>query len=203
MMLCVSTSWAKPKNADGKKAAPAAVKVMVVGLPHNVSSNYYPISMISEETGIPTDSVVATYNNAIAQNIVANNKDASVEFFIPTDHAEMQMVTDKIALKGDNAEQKMADLSEVAPQDFDRLLAQNDADYVLFLNQHYLKWQEKPMQTVFHITSYSLFDRDRQEVAHGNNNFTSINLESKDKLQKDARKSSSKIASAVVKNLER
>lgn len=57
----------------------------------------------------------------------------------------------------------------------------------------------KPLRTLFHITSYSLFDKNQKEVTRGNNYFTSMNLESKDKLSKDSRKSSSKIVSTIVK----
>ena len=86
---------------------------------------------------------------------------------------------------------------------YEQLIKDTDSDYVLFLNQHYLKWQEKPLRTLFHITSYSLFDKNQQEVTRGNHYFTSMNLESKDKLSKDSRKSSSKIVSTIVKNLSK
>lgn len=204
VVLLPGNAWGKSKVKDAARAsAPDKVRVMVVGLPGNVCSNYYPISMISEETGIPSDSVAVAYNNAIAQNIVSTNKSSRISFFIPANKSGVNDVTSKIDLKGDVAEDRQADLSRVGAETFRRLLSQNNADYVLFLNQHYLKWQEKPMQTLFHITSYSLYNNDMQEVAHGNNNFASFDLESAEKLHKDARKSSSKILSAVVKNLSR
>lgn len=203
LVLCPANAWGKNKVGAGKTAAPGAVRIMVVGLPDNVSSNYYPISMISEETGIAPDSVDVAYNSAIAQNIISNNKDERISFFVPANTSGMTSVMEKIGLKGDEAGEKRADLSRVGADAFRNMLARNDADYVLFLNQHYLKWQEKPMQTVFHITSFSLFDGTMREVLYGNNNFTSINLENREKLRKDARKSSSKILSTIVKKIPR
>jgi hypothetical protein len=144
--------------------------------------------MISQETGIPADSVVYVYNIAIAANIIDGNKNDGVEFIMPKNSGEMRAVIQKVSLQGDEALNKSANLSQVSGNEYQQLLADNDADYVLLLNQHYLKWQEKPMQTVFHITSYSVFDKDKNEVIHGNNNFTTMSLEGQEKLYRDARK---------------
>mgnify|MGYP003603880218 FL=1 len=204
MMCWVSALSAgnKVSGAKGTKTS-EALKVMVVGLPDNVRSNYFPLMMISQETGIPADSVVYVYNNAIAANIIDGNKNDGVEFIMPKNSGEVRAVIQKVSLQGDEALNKSANLSQVSGNEYQQLLADNDADYVLLLNQHYLKWQEKPMQTVFHITSYSLFDKDKNEVIHGNNNFTTMSLEGQEKLYRDARKCSSKILSSVLKTLDR
>ena len=83
-----------------------------------------------------------------------------------------------------------------------KVLDNADADYLLVLNQHYLKWQDQPLRTLFHIVSYTLFDKDKNEVYRGNNFFTCMNLENPDKLRKSSRKSSSKIASTIIKTLD-
>lgn len=51
----------------------SAVNVLIVGL-DNVGSNYFPESMITEETGIPQDSIGDTYNRIITRNIIQSNK---------------------------------------------------------------------------------------------------------------------------------
>ena len=76
-------------------------------------------------------------------------------------------------------------------------------DYVLFLNKHYLKWQDTPLRTLFHFVSYSLYDRNLHEVTKGNNYFTCMNLEKEAKLSKASRKSSSKIASEIIKSIDK
>ena len=66
---------ASPADEEGaNKANNNLVKVLVIGLHDNVESNYFPGSMITEETGIPTDSIDYTYNQIIAKNIIASNK---------------------------------------------------------------------------------------------------------------------------------
>ena len=182
---------ASPADEEGaNKANNNLVKVLVIGLHDN------------EETGIPTDSIDYTYNQIIAKNIIASNKNKKYQFVISEKAAAISSLLDKIRLEGEE-EERYADLSQVDDNRYEQLIKDTDSDYVLFLNQHYLKWQEKPLRTLFHITSYSLFDKNQKEVTRGNNYFTSMNLESKDKLSKDSRKSSSKIVSTIVKSLSK
>lgn len=203
-VLCATGSvFASPAGEEGAdKANDNLVKVLVIGLLDNVESNYFPCSMITEETGIPVDSIDYTYNQLIARNIIASNKNKKYRFVTPEKAAVVSGLLEKIKLEGEE-EEMYADLSQVDNNRYEQLIKDTDSDYVLFLNRHYLKWQEKPLRTLFHITSYSLFDKNRNEVTRGNNYFTSMNLESKDKLSKDSRKSSSKIVSDIVKSLSK
>lgn len=201
-VLTVGSVSASSADEEGVKANRNAVKVLVVALPDNVDSNYFPNSMISEETGIPTDSIDYTYNQVMVRNIIAGNKDKKYQFVTSQKTALISKLLDEVKLQGEE-EEKYADLSQVDDSSYEQLIKDTDSDYVLFLNQHYLKWQEKPLRTLFHITSYSLYDKNQKEVTHGNNYFTSMNLENKNKLSKDSRKSSSKIASSIVKSLEK
>lgn len=201
-VLTIGSVSAYSADENGVKANRNMVKVLVVALPNNVDSNYFPNSMITEETGIPTDSIDYTYNQVMIRNIIAGNKDKKYQFVTPQRTAHISKLLDEVKLKGEE-EEKYADLSLVDDSSYEQLIKDTDSDYVLFLNQHYLKWQEKPLRTLFHITSYSLYDRNQKEVTRGNNYFTSMNLENKDKLSKNSRKSSSKIASYIVKSLEK
>ena len=54
------------------------------------------------------------------------------------------------------------DLSAVPTEELQKVLDNADADYLLVLNQHYLKWQDQPLRTLFHIVSYTLFDKDEK-----------------------------------------
>lgn len=176
-------------------------KVLVIGL-DNVNSNYFPQSMITEETGIPTDSISYTYNKIITNNIIQANKDKGYTFVSPVVSSEINEIIDDIQLKGEE-EERYIDLSSIDNNEYHRLIDASNADYVLFLNQHYLKWQEKPLRTLFHFVSYSLYDKNQKEITKGNNYFTCMNLEKADKLSKASRKSSSKIASTVIKSIKK
>ncbi len=187
------------KGASGKNNA--VVKVLVVGL-DNVNSNYFPESMITEETGIPEDSIGETYNRIITDNIILANKDKGVAFISSENISDADQLLGNVVVKGEN-EESYADVEHIDHKNYQQLMDEAQADYVLFLNQHYLKWQEKPLRTLFHFVSYSLYDKNQQEVTKGNNYFTCMNLEKADRLTKASRKSSSKIASAIVKSIDK
>jgi len=187
------------KGASGKNNA--VVKVLVVGL-DNVNSNYFPESMITEETGIPEDSIGETYNRIITDNIILANKDKGVAFISSENISDADQLLGNVVVKGEN-EERYADVEQIDHKNYQQLMDEAQADYVLFLNQHYLKWQEKPLRTLFHFVSYSLYDKNQQEVTKGNNYFTCMNLEKADRLTKASRKSSSKIASAIVKSIDK
>lgn len=57
------------------------------------------------------------------------------------------------------------------------------------------------MRTVFHIVSYTLYDKDQKEVLSGNQFYTAMKLESADKMKQISRKSTAKIAASVAKSL--
>lgn len=201
MVLTVVPAVAGTASDSPKSVNTTAVKrILVVGLPDNVESNYFPVSMIAEETGIPADSVDYAYNQAVAENIILSNKDKRFCFLPLKGCQEKENWMNSIELKGDE-EAKYADLSKVDETVYRQWMAAAGADYVLLLNQHYLKWQEKPLRTLFHITSYSLYDKNHREVTRGNHYFTSMELDNRAQLEKDSRKSSMRIAQNVVKSL--
>ena len=201
MVLTIIPAVAGPVSDTSKSDDAAEVKkILVVGLPDNVESNYFPVSMIAEETGIPEDSVDYAYNQAVAENIALSNKDKRFCFLPLEDCQEKEAWMSGIELKGDE-EAKYADLSKVDENVYRQWMAAAGADYVLLLNQHYLKWQEKPLRTLFHITSYSLYDKNHREVTRGNHYFTSMELDNRAQIEKDSRKSSLRIAQNVVKSL--
>ena len=159
------------------------------------------VGMIAEETGMKADSIDQTYNTIIAENIAASVKNGDCKF-IPANATQVTgQVLNEIKVNGES-EDCYSDLSAVPTEELQKVLDNADADYLLVLNQHYLKWQDQPLRTLFHIVSYTLFDKDKNEVYRGNNFFTCMNLENPDKLRKSSRKSSSKIASTIIKTLD-
>lgn len=179
----------------------SAVNVLIVGL-DNVGSNYFPESIITEETGIPQDSIGDTYNRIITRNIIQSNKNKEFKFISSQNLKGVENLIDKVKLNGKD-EDTYVDLSQIKTEDYNKLLTEAHADYILFLNKHYLKWQEQPFHTLFHFVSYSLYDKNCKEVTKGNNYFTCMNLEKADKLGKASWKSSSKIATTVIKSIEK
>ena len=196
--LCVNTSFAE-KLSEGDGVQPK--QVLIVGLKDNVRSNYFYKGMIAEETGMQADSVDFVYNHIIAENIAGNTKSKAYKFVLANEDSIPADFFEEVKIN-ENEEECASDLSSVPLDEMRKIMNDADADYLLVLNQHYLKWQDQPLRTLFHIVSYSLFDKDKKEIITGNNFFTCMNLEEPNKIRKMSKKSSVKIASNVIKALE-
>ena len=183
--LCVNTSFAE-KLSEGDGVQPK--QVLIVGLKDNVRSNYFYKGMIAEETGMQADSVDFIYNQIIAENIAGNTKSKAYKFVLANEDSIPADFFEEVKIN-ENEEECASDLSSVPLDEMRKIM--ND-----------LKWQDQPLRTLFHIVSYSLFDKDKKEIITGNNFFTCMNLEEPNKIRKMSKKSSVKIASNVIKALE-
>lgn len=199
LMIVPLLSWSK-KEVTGKSAE-AQAQVLIVGLNDNVKSNYYFKEQIAEETGIQADSIVQQYNDIISRNIMAASANSACTFIPAGKDDSYAELVDKIEVTGEG-EDCNSNLSRLSTEELQTALEHAHADYLLVLNQHYLKWQQQPMRTVFHMVSYTLYDKNKKPVLSGNQYFTSMNLEKPERIAQISRKSSSKIASSVAKSLD-
>lgn len=197
--LCLSSVL--KVGAEEKPTKKAEVKVLILGLSDNVKSNYYYEASIAEATGINEDSIVTEFNRIIAGNIEDALPKSTCKFLAASKSGAADSILSKIECIGE-AEQANSNLTALPATIYQGMLDKADAKYMLVLNQHYLKRQDQPMRTVFHIVSYTLYDEDRKEVFKGNQFFTSIKLESADKIKVLSRKTAAKIAFSVAKVLE-
>ena len=207
MILLTSLSlvfaFASQARETGKESDNSSTKnVLMLGLRDNVKSNYFHKGMITEQTGIKEDVIDMEYNIIIMENIMASANGACN--FIPTSadtHAHVHKWCNLIKVNG-NGEECCSDLSTIPTDEYRNALDISEAEYLLVVNQHYLKWQSKPMRTLFHIVSYTLYDKNQNEVYRGSSYFTSMNLEHPDKLRKTSSKTSSRIASTIVNQIK-
>lgn len=197
LMIIPALSWGK-KDVTSK---PAEAQVLIVGLNDNVKSNYYFKEQIAEETGIQADSIVQQYNDIISRNIMAAAANSACTFVPAGKDESYTGLVSKIEVTGDG-EDCNSNLSKLSTEELQNALEHAHADYLLVLNQHYLKWQQQPMRTVFHMVSYTLYDKNKKPVLSGNQYFTSMNLEKPERIAQISRKSSSKIASSVARSLD-
>ncbi|MDR3141603.1 MAG: hypothetical protein LBU37_07765 [Tannerellaceae bacterium] len=200
VLCCYSAGVSQAKNKrDGNSHA---TNVLMLGLNDNVRSNYFPKVMITEETGITEDRIDEEYNTIIMDNIMAANNGACK--FIPasvTVETSAHKWAGLIKVNGEGDE-CYSDLTPVPADEYRKTLDMAEAEYLLAINQHYLKWQETPMHTLFYIVSYTLFDKDKNEIYRGSSYFTSMNLERPEKLRKISGKTSSRIAASVINQLK-
>ncbi len=194
--LIIITGVSSPMSAKENKTekTQSLKKILILGLNDNIKSDYYYKELIAEESGIPTDSLELVFNNTIASNIAQSR----IDFTTPQELGKCAEVINSIRVKGEQ-ENCTSDLSRVDNQCFSSLLKNAGADYVLILNRHYLKKQEEPFNTLFYFVSYSLYNKDKQELLNGSNYFTAMRIESAEAMRKASRKSADKIATSILK----
>ena len=84
------------------------------------------------------DSIDQTYNTIIAENIAASVKNGDCKF-IPANATQVTgQVLNEIKVNGES-EDCYSDLSAVPTEELQKVLDNAGADYLLVLNQHYLK----------------------------------------------------------------
>ena len=194
--ILVTASQAKERrnsNLSGKS-------VLMLGLADNVKSYYFSNTTIAEKMGVEENMIDREYNAIIMENIMTSANSAYKFIPVCAETSVPEWIS-KIRVEGE-ADNCYSDVSMVPSDEYRNVLDMAGAEYLLVLNQHYLKWQERPMLTLFHIVSYTLFDKDQNEVYRGNNYFTSMSPEPLDKLKKISSKTSSRIASAITNQIK-
>lgn len=174
--------------------------VLMLGLTDNVRSNYFSKITITEGMGVNENMIDKEYNAIIMENIMTSTNGA-FKFIPACDETSASEWISMIRVEGE-ADKCYSDVSMVPNNEYRNALDMAGAEYLLVLNRHYLKWQDKPMLTLFHVVCYTLFDKDQNEVYRGNSHFTSMNLETPDKLRKLSEKTSSRIASTVINQIK-
>lgn len=195
--ILVTASQARER---GNNNITSGKHILMLGLTDNVRSNFFSKLMITEEMGVNEDMIDKEYNSIIMENIMTSANGTCKFIPVCAETSAPEWIS-MIRVEGE-ADKCYSDVSMVPSDDYRNVLDMAGAEYLLVLNQHYLKLQEKPMLTLFHIVSYTLFDKDQNEVYRGSGYFTSINPERPDKLKKISVKTSSRIASTITNQIK-
>lgn len=181
-------------KTDNMKTSQSSKKILIIGLNDNIKSDYYYKELISEESGIPSDSLERVFNQTIAAHLIQSSN----EFSLLNDIDNYPTITNNIRVDGDK-EKCTSNLSMVDNQQFKDFLEDTGAEYLLILNRYYLKKQEEPFNTLFYFISYSLYNKDKKELTTDANYFTTMKVETPEHMKKASRKASEKIATSILK----
>ncbi len=166
---------------------------VILPLNDNVKSNYFGKATIEEESGIPAQEIDSIYNNIII-NMISNQFSSNI---IRTDNSSLiDSLVNEIEITGED-ENVFSNLNKISIERYKSFMSSYNADYVIIINRHYLKWQDTPLRTLFHIISYSVFDSSKTEISRGSQFFTSMDLLDEQQLKKKCKKTTGKIASNV------
>lgn len=162
LLICPAIAFCTESNKTS-----ASPKILVVAASHNISSGYYPISMLAQDMKTDEGSLEKELNNKLIATITTNS-----QLFVPI-----------LDCPADN------------PKD---LLSENNADYVVVINDYNFDQRVKPMNTVFHIISYSLHNRHGECILKDSDHYSTLELMEIDKLSAQMQKCSKKISKNIL-----
>jgi hypothetical protein len=165
----------------------------------NISSDFYPLDMIAESLKLKQDSLSQLLNGMVINHL----KEKSPRFFSLSDkensNAIIRNIRTKIEIHKQSDDRYKADLSNVPDIDFQGLLAQYGANYLVVISGYFIHPTTKPFQSVFHSISFSVFDAQKKLVFEGIQRFNTYNLDSFAELQEAHRKSSKRTVQEILK----
>ncbi len=196
LMVLIGFSSHMVKGND--KELDRNTKVLVFPLRGNVSSNYYPLTMIAHDMKVKEDSIVAVINKMVADNISENNSQ-----FITTQECKgivgLDKIQQQVKLVDSSSDVKIADLSAVSDRDYNSLIEQTGVGYVVFINGYYINKRDKPFNTVFHTISLSIFDSKKNKVLDFSSYYNTFDLVPIIEMKAASRKCAQKMAQTIIR----
>lgn len=171
--------------------------VLIIPAANNIKSNHYYDDYIAKEMGVAVDSLDYYFNGSVTRHLQALH-DGDLEYTLVPE-TEKIAVTEDIEISGE-AEASVASVDKMSIDEYHTLLEKNKSEFLLVINQHYLKKMESgTMNTVFHIVSYTLFDKDKKQVNTSSLYYSTMKLDKPNKMESQLKKTASKIASKLEK----
>ncbi len=202
IVITVFSSFSHPDKKDKSKELKEGSKVLVLSFGDQFQSNYYPKSMIADKANLGLGEFSSFINEKFINSFtVINNSKIT---YVTVEENEVNNIRKLIRLKGED-EEIYTDISMVSDKDYDELMKQYNADYLMVFSQYYLKWQEEPFNTLFHIFNFNIYTQDKKEVYEGKSYFNTFSLNEINNIDKLFEKNIKKNASTferAIKNYQ-
>ena len=190
----------KSTKNNGENTIGTTSNCLVVGFDKNYHSNYYPDVMIASKIGIDVNHLDTLFNNLFITKLLTQ-KSKRYKYLSPENDNEFSILKENIHYVGET-DDRYPELSSVSLQSFQTLLNKFGSDYLIVFSQYYMKKQEKPFPTLFHIINYSVYNHSKEEIMKGkvfSNSFDLVNLQ---ELEKIFQKNALKNMAAIEKGFE-
>jgi hypothetical protein len=170
--------------------------VLVVGLKNgNITSNYYVPEIIAEKTAVDKDSLEDVFSRIIVESMNRSNEN---EFHIISikGNKSKNSFLNKVNFKYEK-ELMVSDLSELSDSEFQNMMKQYNADYILILGHYYLKYEGG--SNLFHIIQYDVYNLNKKNIISDNAFFNTPELLPLANFEKKYTRSGSRIIDQLHK----
>ena len=156
---------AKPLKNIGHDVVNASNNCLFVGFGKKYDSNYYLKSMISNEIGMEVNQLDSLLSNLFLSTFLAD-ENTQQNYVCPNNDPEFEKMIEKIRYLGEK-EKIYPDLSQVNTEVYQSILQHYNLNYMIVFSQYYMKRQENPFPTLFHIVNYTLYNQSKEEIFKG------------------------------------
>lgn len=173
--------------------------VLIISATNNIKSNHYYDDLIAKEIGVQVDSLDFYFNGEVKRNLIANEP-SKMHFVTTISNEDLALLNQQLEIIGEG-ESSEASIDHISLTSYQTMLNKANTNYLLVINQHYLKKIDETMNTVYHIISYTLFDKDKQKVNSATQYYATMKLENVKVMVPLIKKTTSKIALKLNKSM--
>ncbi|MCC8152828.1 MAG: hypothetical protein LIP01_00590, partial [Tannerellaceae bacterium] len=192
--LCSAKEKAESKNSYHKNES---ARIAFLGVPmHNLRSNYFTNDLLAEKMDAPEDAIDEVFSKnfftLLEKACTRTNKMEAV--YCCCEDAQSILKTVDFIEEGDGIK---SDFSTVPAESIDALLEKTMADYIVLIDQYYVKKEGYPYNNISHIISYSVYDENRTIVSQGRHHFTSLDMDELSRYNKQFSKAAHKLIAKI------
>ncbi len=181
---------------SGSKSSPdknGTVRIAFLGIDReNLRSNYYTSDVIAGKMDTTEEAIDQAFNTsffiALESACTRNNKIAAI--FSCCEDAYTVLEAVEYVEEGDEIR---SNLSVVPQASVEVLLEKTTADYLVLIDQYYIKKEGYPYNNISHIIGYSVYDENREVVSRGRHHFTSLDIDNLNRYNKQFSKVANKM----------
>jgi hypothetical protein len=170
-LLLLIQPVAHSANKNRRQAAQTRT-ILVVGFAGNVNSNYFPRETVAEKIEVDPGMFDSVLHDKLVNGFTNLDK-GNNSFIILQNLNETNRIRGYFSFNGEN-EEIYPEINRTYSPELKKIMEHHGAHYVMVFGQYYLKWQEEPFNTLFHIFNYSVFGPNMEEVTRGKEYFNTF-----------------------------
>lgn len=181
-------------NENDKKNDTKKKKVLLISF---ITQNFYSTydnTEVAKTNKVTEDKVLKMLDEKVSSMFA--NSDEGVEFINHNDDS----LAEKISFSYNKQEWLIPDLSGLTDAEFNKILEDNNVDYVIFINNYEMKWIGDPQYKLNNEIHYSIFKKNKVGIIEGKYSFSTPKLVPVAKMDKKYKKAVAKICNKFLKN---
>jgi hypothetical protein len=184
-------------DGDGRDIAVDVQRIAFLGIGSgNLRSNYFSDETIAERMNVPEDSIHEVFNGVFFEYLnhasLKGGKADVVYCCLGEGKAILESV--KYDNRGDEME---SDLSAVPQGELSDFLQKTSTDYLVLVDQYYIKREGYPYHNISHIINYSVYDGKKKVVCRGRHRFSSLDMDDLGSYSRQFSKIASKLLAKI------